>query len=161
NAGTFKKTVTTGTTTFYSAAFESTGAVQVQKGTLRLQAGGSGTGKASQFAVSSGATLDFAGGNYTLDADSSLGGDGTQAFSGGTTSVGGGYLGGTTVITGGTVNFNSAATTLSGSMSGGTMAGTGSFGTTNSYSWTGGTISTAIFGPGIGATLTISGPASK
>src|SRR5262249_53943061 len=58
NAGTLLKSGGIGITPFYNLAFTNTGTVDVQKGTLALQAGGAST--AGAFIVENGAVLDFA-----------------------------------------------------------------------------------------------------
>ena len=63
--------MTTGTTTI-GVAFDNTGTVDVETGTLELAGGG--TSALSALTVASGATLDFGGGTFDLTGEGSLGG---------------------------------------------------------------------------------------
>ncbi|MBI4528895.1 MAG: FecR domain-containing protein [Deltaproteobacteria bacterium] len=159
NAGTFRKTGP-GTTTTSSVPFNNSGSVDVQSGTLSLAGGGTSTGS---FDVDSGATLDFSGGTHNLNAGSSVTGAGKASFSGGTTNVGGTYnLTSPTEISGGTVNFNSAASSTNTLLSAGTLGGTGVFTTTGTFDWTGGSMAgTGSTDIGAGGTLNISGGSDK
>ena len=82
----------------------------VQSGTLALGGGGISTGN---YAPAAGAVLDFTGGTHELNAGGAVSGAGVVRFSGGTSNVNGGSyaVGGTTSVTGGAVNFNTAAST--------------------------------------------------
>src|SRR5207244_856667 len=144
NAGTFKKSAGAGTTNIGFGVFNNTGLVQVQSGTLRLDAGG-GTHTGS-FSVAAGATLEFAGTTHSLNAGSAVTGAGTVAYTGGTaTIVGAGYaLAGTTRVSGlGIANFNSTASTGGLDLSAGTLGGSGELTVTGLATWTGGTMSGA------------------
>ena len=132
NAGTFTESSGTGTTTFTSlVAFNNTGRVNVQSGTLSLAAG---TNSAT-ISVSSGATLNFAG-SYTLTSASIISGSGAVAFSAGTTIVAGRIAASTITVQSGAAITGAA--TLNGAV-------------TNS-----GTIHVGG-GPGVAGTLTING----
>jgi len=143
NAGTFKKSAGTSTTTIGSAwTFNNTGIFQVQTGalsvagpfnntgtveaaagtTLRLSGGGTSNGA---FTVATNASLDFAG-DHLLRAGVTVTGAGSATFSGGTTTLNGlcSVAGGIT-ISGGIVNFDTPWG-LSGTairLSSGTIAG--------------------------------------
>ena len=131
NAGTFTKSGGTGTTTFTSlVAFNNTGSVNIQTGTLSLAAGSNSGG----ILLSSGATLNFAG-SYTLTTGSAIGDSGAVVFSGGTTTVAGSITASTITIQSGAAITGAA--TLSGMV-------------TNS-----GTIH--VGGAGVAGTLTIMG----
>jgi hypothetical protein len=64
NAGLVRKRIATGTTTF-NAAFDNSGTVQAQTGTINF-AGGSNLG--GTFQANSGAAINFTGGTYTLSS---------------------------------------------------------------------------------------------
>ena len=86
NAGTFQKSAGTGTTTVYGGvAFNNTGSVLVQTGTLQL-----GQGTSTGSFDSTGGTLDFAfvggGGTQTLSAAAAIAG-GNVTFSAGTVNL--------------------------------------------------------------------------
>ena len=159
NAGTFKKSGGTGTTSI-TAAFNNSGSVIVQTGTLSLGNGGDSHGS---FNAQPGGVLNFAGGAMTLESNSGVTGAGTIGFSGGTVDVNGGYtVSGSTVINGGTANFNGSATTVGGSLSSGTLGGSGNLTVSGTMNWTGGTMNgsgaTTI---GSGGSLVISGTGIK
>ena len=119
NAGTFTKSLTTGTTTM-DAEFNSSGQVNVQTGTLALAGGGSESGS---FSVSSGAKLNMSG-TFTFTASSSVSGAGTAGFSSGTSTFNAGAAlnpaKGIT-ISGGTVQLDSVQTLASLTISGGSL----------------------------------------
>ncbi len=138
NAGTFTKTGATDTnTTNIHVAFDNSGRVEAQTGTINLAAGGTHTGT-----FSGAGTLQFGGGTHTLAAGSSVS-SANAAFTAGTVSVNGSYnvpgvssfsgatvdfnapaaLGTATRVTAGTVNFNStlAASLESLALSAGTL----------------------------------------
>ena len=102
-----------------SVAFNNVGTVNVDSGLLNLSGGGTSTG--GVFDVDAGATLYF-GGSHTLDTSSSLSGAGDVEFFSGTTAIDGAYnVTGTTTVSGGTANFNVAATAGSLALSGGML----------------------------------------
>ncbi|MGD9632161.1 MAG: hypothetical protein AB7U97_02710, partial [Pirellulales bacterium] len=158
NAGTFTK-LGTGTTyfTFSSTGvpFNNTGSVDVQQGTLELDAGGLNSGA---FNVPLGATLYF-GNGYTHQAGSTLNNAGTTTLSSGTHSYSG------TLTNTGTFNIDSSATanmlaaqSLSGTVNlAGILGGTQNATVSGTLNWTSGTMSgsgTTIVGAG--GTLNIS-----
>ena len=132
NSGTFTKSGGTGSTSFLSLSvgsscttnvkFNNSGTVDVHSGTLGLEGGQSAAGS---FAVAAGSTLDFSagGGPYALDGGSSVTGAGTGSFSGGTVSFAPGatYITGATTVPGGSVTFNSPASTGTYTQTGGTL----------------------------------------
>ncbi|WFU21156.1 Ig-like domain-containing protein [Bradyrhizobium sp. CB1717] len=133
NLGTFIKSGS-GVISTISAAFNNSGVVEVQNGTLRLSGGGTDVGAIYQGA----GTIEFAGGIRTLDAASSITGNAT--FSGGTTIVNGSYTGsGTTTASGGTVTFAGAATTGTLVQTGGLLAGSGTVTAIGPSAFSGGT----------------------
>ena len=85
NAGLFKKSAGTGTTTV-SATFNNTGAVQVQNGTLNLGGGGTESGT---FDVAPGASINFAGGTYNFNSGIALTGTGASVLGGATLVIAG------------------------------------------------------------------------
>jgi hypothetical protein len=135
NAGTFRKSAGTGITTT-TAVFNNTGTVEVQKGTLSLEGGGTSSGT---FDIDSDATLQFNGG--------------THVWNGAIASSGGGVL----KIASGTVQADGAATLGSAvSISGGTLTGGGLVTFNGPASWSGGTISgTGVKRVAGGNTLTV------
>ncbi|MGH3428126.1 MAG: beta strand repeat-containing protein, partial [Mycobacteriales bacterium] len=160
NDGVVTKSTTAGATTVSSIAFNNSGQVQVQSGTVQLNGGGTSGG---QFSVPAGAALEFGGGTHSLTATAVLNADGTVRFPGGTTTIAGTYaVSGTTVVNGGTVNFNTAATSAGVTVSSGILGGSATLTITGSLAWSGGTMS----GSGItqidaAAAVTLSGGGDK
>lgn len=119
NRGTMRKSTGTGTVTIGSVVnFENTGSLQVLAGTLRL-----------------------VGGTHTVSGP--VNGSGVLAFGSGAIAtvagVAGSYaLTGQTIIDGGSVSFNSAASTGTLTLSSGTLAGTGTLTVSGLLTWTGG-----------------------
>ncbi len=111
NAGTFQKSAGAGTTSIgsgYGNAFNNTGTVDVQTGTLSFTGGGTSTGTFD----ATGATLDFAaGGTHNLSAAASITGT-TVSFSGATVNDAGSYSAGATTVTGGAAKFTGPAATF-------------------------------------------------
>jgi hypothetical protein len=145
NAGTFRKSGGSGTTTFRTR-FNNSGTVEVQTGTMSLTGGGVSTGA---FLVPAGATLNFGGGIQTLTATSAVSGGGTVSFTGpqfALTTVAGTYnVTGTTLVSGnGTADFARNGTTSGLVLSGGTLTGVADVTVTGLLTWTVGTMS----GPG-------------
>ena len=139
NSGSFRRTAGADTATI-DVIFNNSGSVQAQSGTLNLTRGGDSSGS---FEATSTGTLGFGGGTHNPDGSSSVFGDGTVKVTSGTANFGGAYNvtgGDTTTITGGTANFNADATTAALTLSGGTLAGTGSITVTSLFTWTGGTM---------------------
>jgi hypothetical protein len=154
-----------------------TGVVNVNAGTLALNAGGSSNGS-----FQGTGRLDFGGGVYSLLAGSSVTNTNVQ-FSGGTTNVGGSYnASGTTTVNGGTANFTGTVAGSGGSLiissgtanfnnlagvsvatltlSGGTLGGTQDLAVSGATTWINGTMA----GTGrtlANGTLAISGAALK
>ena len=113
NAGTFRKSVATGTTTIQSNGFTNTGTVDIQSGTFNPSSGGSSS---SIFNTASGATFLFTNSTYTLVSGATLTGSGNYQVSSGTLAV---NATGVTVdhmtLNGGTLNITgSLSTTASG-----------------------------------------------
>ena len=119
--------------------------VQVFTGTLSLDGGNTnGLNSTGPFTVTTQANLRFNGGADTLVASAFITGAGSVEFSAGTVSMAGRYnLGGTTLVTGGTAQFNSNAVTGNTLLSAGTLSGDAIFTTTVAFNWTGGTMSGA------------------
>ena len=111
-------------------------------GTLSLQGGGT-IAASSTFLASSGADLDFGGGNDTAPAGSSISatGTGTVSFSGATVAVAGTYnVANTTLVSNGEVDFNASASTGALVQSYGTLGGTGTLTVSGLTTWTGGSM---------------------
>ncbi|MFQ5702731.1 MAG: hypothetical protein ACE5HT_01780 [Gemmatimonadales bacterium] len=90
-----------------------------------------------------GGALTFASGTHTLSAGSGIAGTLAVNFAGGAATVSGSYAAAAgTLVMGGTVNFNNItapATTISLTMSAGTLGGPGDLAVSTSINWTGGT----------------------
>ena len=164
NAGTFRKSISTGTTTVFSGmAFNNYGAVEIQTGTLALSGGGVHSGT---FDVSAGSTLSLSGGAHTASAGSSITGEGNLTVTGGTANLTGEYYGtnNTLTISGGTANFNGTGLVTPSvvSLSSGTLGGNQMVTVLSQMNWSGGTMSGSgrtVIPPG--ATLNINGTATK
>ncbi|MCH7548069.1 MAG: hypothetical protein IH969_00790, partial [Candidatus Krumholzibacteriota bacterium] len=111
NNGSFTRTVGTGAVTF-TTRFDNAGTVDVQTGTLQLNAGGTG-GASGTFMVAGGATLGFGGGTHTASAIT-LAATGTLNVTAGTLELtGNGTLSGTVAVaTPGTLKFNGSSFAL-------------------------------------------------
>src|SRR5262249_51699025 len=136
-------------------AFNNSGTVNVQAGTLSLEAGGTDSG---DFSGASGATLTL-GGNHSLAVDSDITGglnvqvnSGTSSdsgliattggvtFHGGSMTIAGTVAAGTLNFTGGTGSLNAAATVTSGgTFSSGNLSGSGTVTVAGILNWTDGT----------------------
>jgi len=162
NAGSFVRTISTAGLTLDGVAFNNTGSLGVQTGTMNLAGGGTGNGS---FTVAATASLVFGGGTHVLGGGFS--GAGTVNFSAGTITAGGTYnLSGNTLFSGATVSFSNTATvtglgavSLSGgaanfttgrsismgtlSLSGGNLTGSDAVTAGGLLTWTGGTLSGA------------------
>ncbi len=108
NAGLFDKTAASGgSTTTVTTAFDNSGTLEVDAGTVDLTGGGTDSGRFTGVGA-----VEFAGGTTTLEARSSV----TAAevlFAGGTTDIAGHYdVSGSTTVSGGTANFSAAVTSL-------------------------------------------------
>ncbi len=125
NAGTFNKSGV-GTTTDVGTLFNNTGTVNIDEGTLQLSGGGTSTG--GTFAVDAAATLRFSSGTYSTNNTSAISGAGDVTFTNATVTLDGAYtVTGATTVSGGIVNFNAPAATITTlNLSGGTLGGTGS-----------------------------------
>jgi fibronectin-binding autotransporter adhesin len=140
-------------------AFNNSGTVSVQSGTLALAGGGTSIGT---FAAASGATLRFDGGTHNLNSGS-VSADGTVEIAGGTWNLNGGSyaIAGRTTVSGGAANFNIAASTVLLAVSGGTLGGSGTFEVTGDLTWTGGSMTGTGVTNVAGTGSTISGAAQK
>ena len=173
NEGMLRKlTGNSGISRFSGVAFNNTGTVEVQAGTLAL--GGGGTHNGATFTAVAPGVLDFAGGDHMLDAVCIVTGSGTAAFSGGTATLLGFYsVSGTTRVSGGEVMLNGSVGTVGAleissgtadfssstaqisigglTQSGGTLGGSDTLVVEGPSSWTSGTMS------GSGSTLLMTG----
>jgi len=124
-----------------NVSLASSGAINVQSGTLIMQSLDGGL--TGTFTVSASSTLQFDA-NYTLTATSSITGAGVVRFDSGTVTINGVYGVNDTSLTGGNVNFNTAVTN-SGPMTfpGGIIGGTGTLTIGGLFTWSGGTLSIA------------------
>jgi hypothetical protein len=123
NSGTFKKT-TTGTGTI-RITFNNTGTVNVESGILNLTGGGVSNG--GNFNLTSGKTLGFGGGVYTLNNGAKINSSGNLSVSGGTLDV---------KLAGGTAIANTVLFTLSG----GIFQVDGNWNLLTTNNWNGGTL---------------------
>ena len=118
NAGLFQKGPTTGTTTI-NVAFNNTGTVDVQSGTVNLNGNGAGNG---QFIAEAGATLTVSGG-YSANSGAAFLGAGTNLLTGGTFTANGSITSSNLVLAGATTaggsSFSGLLTWTSGSIGGG------------------------------------------
>ncbi len=162
NVGTVKKSGGAGTSTLSSGSllFNNDGAVQVLTGTLSLDGGGASEGT---FTMSSQATLRFNGGNHTLQPGSSLTGSGNLTFNAGAVNIAGVCnMAGITNVTGGTVNFNSNATSASTNLINGTIGGSGIYTVTDTLNWSGGyMVDAGITSVPVGAVLNLNGVSTQ
>ena len=169
NSGTVRKSQSTGRTVIGGGqgfTFNNNGTVEVQTGNLHLSDSLTPHNSSGAFLISSGALLEFGGGIHNMSPTSSVSGAGTVGFVGGTVNIAGSYDIPTTVVNGGTANFNGSASvnarTDNVTISAGTYGGSGVITVTNSLMWTGGTLNgdhstTADFtNLPVGATMTIS-----
>jgi hypothetical protein len=162
NAGTFRKSVNTGTTTVgLNVSFNNYGTVDLQVGTFALAGGGANSGS---YAVPAGTTLNLSGGTFTGSSGSSITGagsftvsgatatlgglvnlSGSNTFSGGTADLTGNYIctNNTLAISGGTASFNGTGTVAPAllNLSSGTLGGGQSVTVGSVMNWTGGTMS--------------------
>jgi hypothetical protein len=137
NAGTFKKSAGTGTTTI-TAFVSNTGTIDAASGTLKMTEGGLND---SMYVAETAATLELSGGSQAAGANSSITGAGNVTFSGATVNVAGSYtVTGTTTVTGGTVTFANDTTVAALTLSGGTLMGDGNMTVSGLVTWTGGTM---------------------
>jgi len=128
NAGTFRKSVATGTTSVNNNGFNNSGTVDIQSGTFAPSSGGTST---SVFNAASGGTLLFSATNYTLGSGATLTGSGNfQLGAGQLNVVATGVAVNHLTMTGGTLNVTgSISTTATGVVdwtSDSTLAGAGS-----------------------------------
>jgi hypothetical protein len=182
NQGTFGKSAGTGTTTV-NWLFWNAGTVNAASGTLSFGAGGYSSVSLSPGIFTVAANLSFAGGDFYLSSNTTVSGAGSVDFHGGSVEMVGTYnITGSTTISGATVSFPGTVTsvgssltisggtadfrannvtTTTGTISGGTMLGTGNVQFTF-LTWTGGTMgdtgTTTVGAPG---TLAINGTGSK
>ncbi len=162
NMGTLRKSAGTGTSTF-DVQMNNTSLLDVQSGVVRLTRGGNSTG---DHIVAGSAELDFGGGTHaiTLGATRSLSGAGTARFSGATVTIDGEgtYHPATTVVSGGTAQFNRDVSSDHLVLSGGALAGAAVFTVGQAMTWTGGKLDGGgALELGEGVTLEISGNSQK
>jgi hypothetical protein len=134
NAGLFKKSGGTGSTSV-AWAFNNTGSVQVQTGTLSLSGGGTDTGA---FDVSAGATLAFAGGTHNLNAGTTMTGTGTASVSAGTVNAAGTMLsaiGQLSLSGAGVLNITGDNAATNFLWTAGTLGGTGTTSVSSGNTW--------------------------
>ena len=166
----------TGTTSFSNSpgvAFNNAGTVNVNNGTLQFFSGGSQSGP---FSGNTGASLEL-GGNHSFTSAATISGSlnvlvvggtssdpatisttGTLTFEGGTFTANAAVSAASINVTGGTANFNAGATATNGTISSGTLAGSGNVTFGGTVAWTGGTIAgTGLTDVASTGTLNLSG----
>src|SRR5262249_383751 len=157
NGGTLRKAAGAGARS-HRLAFNKTGTVEVEIGTLNLTDNGTHTGA---FNVTSGAILQFGGGTHSLSAASSINAANATVNLNTTEAFAGGYSVGTTNMNGGTASFNMGSVSFTAvNLAGGTMNGSAdfSFASSSTLNWTGGIMSGAgITTIAAGATFTLAG----
>jgi hypothetical protein len=167
NAGTWRKSASTGVSFLQDQTFNNSGTVEVLAGTWEQRGGGTSTGA---FTVAAGAVLQFDGTVLQqLGAASSVTGAGTVRVNGsGTTTavrVGPYNITGTTEVLNGGIAFNGTDTARTRVLveSGGNVAGTGILAVSDTFRWSGGQQSTTGGVTTIlpGARLEISGATTK
>ncbi|MDB5808717.1 MAG: hypothetical protein JWN94_839 [Betaproteobacteria bacterium] len=135
NAAAFSKTGGAGTSTISGIQFLNPGTVNANSGTLDIAVNGTHSGL---FSVSVGNTLRFSAG-ATMTGGSTVSGAGTVDISSGTVNEAGVYNAATTSVTGGTLNFNSASTSIGTlNLSAGTVGGASDLTVSNDFNQTGG-----------------------
>jgi len=111
NAGTFRKTTATNTTTIQSNGFTNSGTVDVQSGTLNFTSGGTST---AVFNAGAAGRFLFNGTAYTLSGAATLTGTGNFEINGGTLNVTGSAISvNHLTMSGGTLNVTGAISTTS------------------------------------------------
>jgi uncharacterized repeat protein (TIGR01451 family) len=109
NAGTFRKTTATNTTTITSNGFNNSGTVDIQSGTLNLTSGGTST---AIFNAGAAGRLLFNGAAYTLSGAATLTGAGNFEINGGQVNVTGSAIAvNHLTMDGGTLNVTGAIST--------------------------------------------------
>ncbi|OYD86629.1 hypothetical protein CDG77_33995 [Nostoc sp. 'Peltigera membranacea cyanobiont' 213] len=122
NSGTFIKSDSTGTTTFYDSTFNNTGTVDVRQGRVNFRGGGSSNGGTFKLAANTTAELST---SYNFADDTSF----TDT--------------GTILVTGSNVNFNQSTVNLANLViSGGTLNTTGTVIVNNDFILNNGTLNT-------------------
>jgi hypothetical protein len=148
NAGLLKKTGT-GISTM-NIAFDNTGTVDVQSGTLKFVKDSTTTGST---AIQSGATLKFTAGTHIFDTGATIpDADGNVDIAGGTVNFYPAFTFTTLNLSGGSANFNADATIGTLNHSNGTLGGTGTVTVSTSFAWSRGTMEgggTTTIGSGV------------
>ncbi len=143
-----------------AVSFDNDGIVNVSAGTLTVNAGASHSG---DFTVTGGALLEFAGGgSQSFSAAADISGGGDLTISSPLNHDGTVNITGNAAISGDPVAFNGTAAFNAGTLSGGTLTGSGIVTFNGTLDWTGGTMSgagTTIIANG--ATLNLSGSGTK
>ena len=106
NAGTFRKTTATGTTSVNNGGFNNSGTVDIQSGTFNPIAGGTSTGV---FNATAAGTILFTNNTYTLSTGATLTGPGTFQLSGAQLNVSAAVTVDHLLLSSGTLNINSGA----------------------------------------------------
>jgi autotransporter-associated beta strand protein len=139
NAGTFRKSAGTGTTSI-GVPFNNTGTVEVLSGTIDLNQGGMHTG---DFTIAPGATLQFGGGTHAIDG-ASFASPGRVLILSGTVDVTGGFaIPALTEITTGTLTYTADSIAGTYTQSGGEVRGDADLTVSGMTSFTGGTMAGA------------------
>ncbi len=137
NSGTFNVEAGSGRTAEVTAAFTSTGSVDVRSGTFTLSGGGSSSGAA--WSVASGSQLTFAQGSFVTTGGSWSGGGAVNVTGGSVTASGVSGTGQTVGVAGGSLAIPSGSSMSVASLvlSGGTLSVGGEFGVSGSFAASG------------------------
>ena len=159
NSGILNKSGAGTATEFTGVTFNNSGSVNVNTGTLTLNASGSNGGV---IALAAGTTLNLVG-NFNNLASGSISGAGNIGFPGGTHNIVGPILTtGTVTLSSATVNLSAAQSLANLTFSSGTLQGNGDVTITGAFNWSGGNMGgagrTILAG---GATANFSGANAK
>ncbi len=147
NSGTFTKSGTSGTTSFIGNLLNNSGTVDVDSGTLSLNAAAATQIETGTFNVASGATLDFVSNIDTVS-------EGDVKLNAGTQLLGSGLY----ELDLGTISVDTDLSVTNFTMTGGTLNGPDTLTITGAFNWTGGDLDGAgTISVASGATLNISG----
>lgn len=140
NGGTIRKTSGSGTSTI-GIPCNNAALVEVESGTLNLNAGGTNSG---QFTIAAGAVLSFGAGTHLLQSGSTLSGSGAVSVGTGIVNVQG-TMNVNSLTNGGTLNFNELAAVYptNVTMNSGTLSGSNTVVVGGSFVWNGGNLGAA------------------
>jgi hypothetical protein len=140
NNGIFTRDTSAGTFSILTLlAFNNTGTVNVNTGTLALF-GGDGGSTTGDFNIAAGAALQLAS-DFTFAASSTISGAGSGTFTNGTQQINGTYTLPVINVSGtANANFNTPTSVTTVNLSGGTLGGSGTLDINGLFSWSGGSL---------------------